>query len=269
MNTLRLPSFLAVARAAAGREWLSHRLNRFLYAHLVLVLAAGLLPLLTPGDALARGAAWWLLHAVLYAVSLSSLLLGLSSAHAEAEEFAWLLGQPVGVAPWLTGKAVALAAMVAGASLLLAAPAVFSGAASSELALTVFGAAGVSAICALVGLALGFWIRDSVRGLIAAMALWFLLLFGVDLLLLASAGAPFVQEHADLWVASLMASPLDAYRVTVLFAVERAAFSGINAEPLTVWWVAHAPAWLAALLGAWGAAAGAAAWLGASRRMEG
>src|SRR5690606_37001538 len=103
MNTCAIPSRITVVRAAAGRELLSHRLNRFLYAHLVLVAAAGLLPLFTPGDALARGAAWWLLHAVLYAVSLSALLLGLSSAHAESEEFAWLLGQPAGVGPWVAG----------------------------------------------------------------------------------------------------------------------------------------------------------------------
>ncbi|HEY0947513.1 MAG TPA: hypothetical protein VGD81_19680 [Opitutaceae bacterium] len=269
MNAVRLPSFFAVAGAAAGREWLSHRLNRFFYAHVALVSAAGLLPLLTPGEALVSGAAWWLLHAVLYALSLSSLLLGLSSAHAEAEEFAWLLGQPVGVAPWLAGKAAALAAMVAGASLLLAAPVVVAGGASSALALTVAGAAGVSATCALAGLALGFWIRDSVRGLMAALGLWFLLLFGVDLLLLATAGSPFAQQRPDLWVGSLMASPLDAYRVTVLFTVERAAFSGINAGALTTWWVGHAPAWLAALLGTWGAGSVAMAWLGASRRMEG
>ena len=44
-----------------------------------------------------------------------------------------------------------------------------------------------SIVCALAGLALGFWIRVSVRGLIAAVAAWFILLFGTDLLLLAIA----------------------------------------------------------------------------------
>lgn len=269
MNSRPLPSFLNVARAAASRECVSHRLNRFLHAHVLLVLTAGLLPLLTPGDALARGAAWWLLHAVLYAISLSSLLLGLSSAHAETEEFTWLLGQPAGITPWLAGKAAALTCLVAAASSLLVLPTWFAGGGSHELLLAAFGAAGVSAVCALVGLALGFWIRDSVRGLIAAIATWFVLLFGTDLLLLAVAGAPAMQDRPDLWTAALMANPLDAFRVTVLFAVERAAFSGLDAGRLTSWWVAHATTWLALVFLLWFAVSAGVAWLGARRRTDG
>jgi hypothetical protein len=269
MNTHTLPSFLGVAGAALQREWLSHRLNRFLYAHLALVLAAGALPLLTPGEALARGAAWWLLHAVLYAVSLSAFLLGLSSAHAESEEFVWLLGQPAGLGPWLGGKITALAMLAGCSSALLALPSTLLGGASPELTLATAGAAGVAVVCALTGLAMGFWIRDSVRGLIAAVAAWLVMLFGVDLLLLALAGAPFAQENPNLWVAPLMINPLDAYRVTVLFAVERAAFSGLNAGQLAGWWATHAPAWLGALTAAWSGIAVIAAWLGARRRIDG
>jgi len=268
MNTFDLPSRGGVASAALQREFLSHRLNRFLYAHLALVLMAGLLPLLTPDDALARGAAWWLLHAVLYAVSLSSLLLGLSSAHAESEEFVWLLGQPSGVGPWLGGKALALVVIAGTSSALLGLPSALLGGASPELALATAGAAGVSIVCALVGLALGFWIRDSVRGLIAAVAVWFILLFGTDFLLLALAGAPVAQANPDLWIAPLMLNPFDAYRITVLFAVERAAFSGLNAGRLAGWWSSHAPLWLATLTLLWSGLAMLVAWLGARRRID-
>lgn len=268
-NLRRLPSFYAVARVAAGREVLSHRLNRFLHAHVLLVVTAGLLPLLTPGDAMARGAAWWLLHAVLYAISLSALLLGLSSAHAEADEFTWLLGQPAGIEPWLAGKAVALTALVILAATLLSVPTMAAGGGSRDLWLATAGAAGVSAVCALGGLALGFWIRDSVRGLIAAVAVWFVLLFGTDLLLLATAGASSTQLHPDFWVAALMANPLDAYRVTVLFSVERAAFSGIDAGRLTSWWVEHAATWLLVVFVLWATGSAGAAWLGVRRRTDG
>ena len=269
MSTTRFPSFLTVARAAASRELLSHRLNRFLHAHVLLVLTAGLLPLLTPGEALARGAAWWLLHAVLYAVSLSALLLGLSSAHAEADEFTWLLGQPSGIGPWLAGKATALGALVIIAATLLGVPAWCAGAGSRELLIATAGAAGVSTVCAFAGLALGFWIRDSVRGLIAAIAAWFVLLFGTDLLLLALAGGTATQAHPDVWIAALMANPLDAFRVTVLFSVERAAFSGIDAGWLTGWWVSHAALWLAVIFTLWASASAGLAWLGARRRTDG
>lgn len=263
-----LPSRRVVAAAALRREWLSHRLNRFLYAHLVLVLASGLLPLLTPGDAFSRGAAWWLLHALLYAVSLSALLLGLSSAHAEADEFTWLLGQPRGIGPWLAGKALALLALAGGSTLLLGLPATVAGGLSRDLGLATLGAAGIAAVCAAAGLALGFWIRDSVRGLIAAVAAWFLIVFGLDLLQLATAGAPWAQNHPDIWVAGLMLNPLGAYRITVLFSVEHAAFSGLSADSLAGWWSSHAPMWLAIAVAGWTSLLGLIAWMGAGRRMD-
>lgn len=269
MTALFLPSRRSVACAALRREWLSHRLNRFLYAHLTLVLATGLLPLLTSGDEFARGAGWWLLHAVLYAVSLSALLLGLSSAHAEADEFVWLLGQPAGLGPWFGGKALALVMVAGGSSLLLGVPSALCGGASAALMLATAGAAGVAMVCALTGLAMGFWIRDSVRGLIAAVAAWFILLFGVDFLLIAVAGAPLIQSHPDAWIVPLMLNPFDAYRVTVLFTVEKAAFSGLNAGRLVSWWSTHALFWLAMLTLLWSGIASLAAWLGARRRIDG
>ncbi|HEX2862399.1 MAG TPA: hypothetical protein VHN79_12200 [Lacunisphaera sp.] len=269
MNMTSLPSFGRAAGAALRREWLSHRLNRFLHAHLTLVLVAGLLPLLTPDEGLARGAPWWLLHAVLYAVSLSSLLLGLSSAQAEAEEFVWLVGQPAGIGPWLAGKVCGLVALAGVSALLLGLPAALLGGESPELLLVTGGAAAVASLCALAGLTVGFWVRDSVRGLIAAIALWFLLLFGTDLLLLGNAGAAWVQHFPDAWVATLMLNPLDAYRVMVLFAVERAAFSGLHAGSLTGWWIGHAAPWLAVSTVAWSALACTASWLGARRRLDG
>jgi ABC-2 type transport system permease protein/Cu-processing system permease protein len=239
-----------------------------LHAHVTLVGVAAFLPLLTPGEAMSRGASWWLLHAVLYAISLSALLLGLSSAHAEADEFTWLLVQPAGLGPWLAGKVVALAMLVGSASALLVVPTLMAGAGSVALVLTGLGAAGLSIVCALAGLALGFWIRDGVRGLIAALALWFALLFGTDFVLLGTAGHPWTQAHPDLWVAPLMLNPLDAFRITILFVVQRAAFTGFVTGELTGWWIAHAGTWLLLVIVAWSAAATTLAWCGARRRTD-
>lgn len=268
VNTASVSFRATVGCAAMRREWLSHRLNRFLYAHVALVLVAGTLPLLTPGDALSRGAPWWLLHAVLYAVSLSALLLGLSSAQAEAEEFTWLLGQPAGPGPWLLGKACALAGLAGVSTLGIALPVLLAGGGSEGLAVVALGAAAVAVVMAMAGLVIGFWIRDAVRGLIAAVAVWFGLVFGTDLLLLAVAGAPWVQANPNVWVAGLMVNPLDAYRVTVLFAVEQAAFSGLAAGSLASWWTRHAPLWLGAITGAWTTIFVVIAWLGARRRID-
>lgn len=268
MNTANIPSRLGVFGASVQREWLSHRLNRFLYAHVLLVLASGSLPLLSPGEALGRGAPWWLMHAVLYAVSLSAVLFGLSSSQAEAEEMPWILGQPTGIGTWLAGKSAALVGIVALSTALLGLPAAIAGAGSPELVTTVAGASSVCVVCALLGFALGMWVRDPVRGLAAALGMWLALLFGVDLLLLAIAGSPWVQGNPDLWTLPLMASPLDAFRLTVLFEVEKAAFVGLQPARLAGTWAEHSALWLMTLTATWSTVALTAAWLGARRRLD-
>src|SRR5215207_6316268 len=106
----------ATIDAAFRREIAEHRLNRFLHVHLTLCAVVGLLPSFTP-DAAARSAPAWVLQAVLYCLSLSSLLLGLSAAQGDADEFPVLFTQPVGRATWLAGKSAALAAILAPASI--------------------------------------------------------------------------------------------------------------------------------------------------------
>ena len=55
------------------------------------------------------------------------------------------------------------------------------------------GRLGVHArACRRPGLAVGFWVLRSVRGLLTAMAVWFAMLFRTDLLLLAVSGAPWI-----------------------------------------------------------------------------
>ena len=185
----------AALAAASRRELAANRVNRFLHVHLALAAAAGLLPLFTPDDA-AAAAPLWVLHAVLYCLSLSALLLGLSSAHGEADEFALLFAQPAPRWAWLLGKALALTLVLAAAALLLVLPAAIMGGATPALAGLSAAAAGVTLALAALGLGVGFWVRDPVRGLLAALGVWFVLLFGTDLLLLAVAGAPWMHDRS-------------------------------------------------------------------------
>ena len=69
-----------------------------------------------------------------------------------------------------------------------------------------------------------------------------------------------------VWVGTLMLSPLDAYRVTLLFVLERAAFSGADLHPLTRWWLDNAVLWLTLCLAGWCAVIALAATAGASYR---
>ena len=188
---------LLILNAVPRREIAEHRLNRFLHVHLSLCAIAGLLPLFTP-DAAERSAAAWVLQSVLYCLSLSALLLGLSAAHGDAEEFPLLFTQPVDRSTWLAGKAAAIAALLWPASILLIAPAALTGGVTASLLFVGAAAAGVSISLAMLGLAIGFWVRDQVRGLLLALGVWFALLFGMDLLLLALAGWPWIHRHATI-----------------------------------------------------------------------
>jgi hypothetical protein len=258
----------AAFAAAFGRELAANRLNRFLHVHLTATLVAGLLPLFTPTET-AGAAPWWLLQAVLYGLSLSALLLGLNSAHGESDEFAMLFAQPAPRWAWLMGKAAGLAALLLPSALLLIVPAAIGGGVTESLLAIAAAAGGLTLALAALGLGLGFWVRDHVRGLLAALGVWFVLLFGTDLLLLAVAGAPWVQEHPALWVAPLMLNPLDALRITVLFSIEDAAPAGLDSGALVGWWISHGGLWLAMILTIWTSAGFLAGLAGARRSVDG
>jgi len=257
----------AAVAAACQRELAANRVNRFLHVHLALAASAGLLPLFTPDD-IASAAPLWVLHAVLYCLSLSALLLGLSSAHGEADEFALLFTQPAPRWAWLLGKAAGLSVVLIPASVLLVLPAAFGGGLTPGLAGLAAAASGITLALAALGLAVGFWVRDPVRSLLSALGIWFVLLFGTDLLLLALSGAPWLQERPALWVALLMANPLDALRITVIFDVEHAAFAGLDGGGLVAWWLAHGWAWLALVVALWTTAGFTTGLAGARRRVD-
>ena len=257
----------AAVTAACRRELAANRVNRFLHVHLVLAASAGLLPLFTPDD-VHSAAPLWVLHAVLYCLSLSALLLGLSSAHGEADEFALLFTQPAPRWAWLLGKAAGLSVVLIPASILLVLPAALGGGVTPALAGLAAAASGITLALAAIGLAVGFWVRDPVRSLLTALGTWFVLLFGTDLLLLALSGAPWLQERPALWVALLMANPLDALRITVIFDVERAAFAGLDGGGLVAWWLAHGWGWLALVVVLWTTAGFTTGLAGARRRLD-
>jgi len=255
--------------ATIGRECLSHRVNRFLHWHLGLLALAGIAAVLISPEDEARGVAWFILYAVLYVISLSAVLLGFSSAQAETDETPFLLTQPAGLGPWIAGKAVGLAIVVAPPAVLLIVPWWITGGWSAALGTLAVATAGLCVVLAIAGLAVGLWIRDPVRGLIGAVALWFFGLFATDLLLLLAAGSTWMHEHPAVWVAPLMANPFDALRVTVLLIVERSAFNTMGAGELVAWWTAHTGWWLTICLTSWTTIVWAAALAGAARWRRG
>ena len=95
-----------------------------------------------------------------------------------------------------------------------------------------------------------------------------MLLFGVDLLLLALSGRAVGAAAPDAWVLPLMLNPLSALRVTMLFALERTAPASIGTGALVGWWLSHGGLWLAGVLAAWAAATFGLGVAGARRRLD-
>lgn len=255
----------AIVGATLGREFLSYRINRFLQVHLALMLAVGLLALLAPPEAAAPGTAWWVFNSMAYVGSLSALLFGLSSAQAEVREFPLLFTQPLGTGEWVAGKALGLAAVMVPSASLLVLPTLIASGPSWALLGAAAAAAGVGVLLGWLGLGLGLWVREPVRGLITALGAWCVLLFAVDFGLLVLGGSDWVHQNRAPWIAVLMLSPLDAYRVCLLFTLERAAFVDSELHPLTRWWLAHPVLWLAVCLALWSGASLALAVRAANR----
>jgi hypothetical protein len=254
-----------IVAATLSREFLSYRINRFLHVHVGLMLVVGMLALLAPPEAAAPGTAWWVFNSVAYVGSLSALLFGLSSAQAEIREFPMLFTHPIGTSDWILGKALGLFSVVAPSAVLLVLPTLCVSGPSLPLLGAAAAAAGVGLLLAWLGLCLGLWIREPTRGLIAALGSWWVLLFAVDFGLILLGGASWVHASRAPWIAVLMLSPLDAYRVCLLFTLERSAFAASELHPLTRWWLAHPIAWFSVCLALWSGACLALAVRGANR----
>jgi ABC-2 type transport system permease protein/Cu-processing system permease protein len=231
------------------RELRAALLNRYLQVFSLLAIGAGLAAVATAESASAP--LFFLLQISLYFVSLFAILIGVSAARAEAEEWPILLTQPVARWVYATGKFMALAVTFSAIVALLFAPALlFAGVpgAAARLALETIG---IAAVFGSVGLCAGFFVCDRVQGLIVAVSAWILLLFGTDLAaLLAAQWAP-LQKVPDVWVALLMLNPLDAFRIQALFALEQIPPEAANKTPLANWWLTHADLWMAMLAALW------------------
>jgi len=195
---------------------------------------------------------FFLVQVTLYLVSLFALLVGVSAAQAEREEWPLLFAQPVGRSALVWGKfgtGWGVFAVVLG---LLFGPAVFYGEGALAALAGLYGAAlGIAAIFLALGLWVGFRMSDRVQALGLGVGLWIALLFGLDLFALMAAHWPVVQRRPDLWVAFLMGNPPDAFRIHALFSTDQIPAETADKTPLAAWWLARTGLWFAALASAW------------------
>jgi ABC-type transport system involved in multi-copper enzyme maturation permease subunit len=116
-----------------------------------------------------------------------------------------------------------------------------------------FNTLGLAAIFGSIGLCAGIVGHDRVQSLVLGVSTWLFFLFGVDLIALFAARWASFQAVPDLWVALLMANPLDAFRIQALFAMEQIPAEAANKTPLASYWLNHAELWFAIACIGWSA----------------
>lgn len=247
-----IATHLKPLRAILRREWRSALLNRTLQVFSVFALGGGLGAVLLAEDA--NSAVYLIFQMVLYVTPLFALLAGVASAHAEAEEWALLLTQPMPRWAPLFGKFIALSALFLVQIALLLTPALFIGASATTLAIIGWQSLLLTAVFGALGLCAGFLSSDRVRSLLAGVGAWLILLFGVDGIALFAALWPTLQRAPSAWLATLMLNPLDAFRIHMLFALEQVPLESVNKIPLAAWWLSHSGLWLSSLALGWIAA---------------
>lgn len=245
----RQPGKLCSVRAVLLREFRAASLNRYAQVFSLLALGGGVAAVTTSETA--GAAAFFLLQIALYLVSLFALLIGVSAARAEAEEWPILFAQPAPRWACVIGKLTALSAIFSAVLALLFAPGTLTEPAPGAIARLYANTLGLAAVFGSLGLCAGFLSRDRVQGLILGVSAWLFLLFGADLLALLAAQWATLQKFPDVWVAGLMLNPLDAFRIHALFAMEQIPAEAANKTPLASWWLTHTGLWLAILCAAW------------------
>ena len=240
---------LSSVRALFAREFRAALINRYFQVFCALGLMGGIAAAIFGEDA--NATAVFYVQIGIYFVSLFALLAGVGSAQAEREEWQLLFTQPLPRTACIAGKFCALLSMFGGILLLMFVPGLLAGSGIRALSSLYFETFLLAATFLAFGLAAGYFALDRAQGLIVAVSIWLLLLFGLDLVALFAARWSAIQNMPDLWVAMLMFNPLDSFRINALFALQQIPAEAANKTPLASWWIGHASVWFIAIAVMW------------------
>ena len=238
MHFARLPA--SVYRALIRREVITTFHNRFVQIFAVVAWAGSIAVAALSGRP--EAVPYGVLLLFLYLVPLFGLLVGVSAAHEERDERAFLWSQPVPRAAFVIGKTATLVAALALVLLLPLLPAAIVASSLGALVLLWGLGSALVAVSVSAGVAVGQYTATRARGLMAALVVWFGAFALYDTVALVGAGVEALQGWPALWVGLLLLNPVDAVRLAGLFGLENVPF----AAPGKAAWVAEMAAWLPA-----------------------
>ena len=247
MSLFALPS--ATYRAIARREVTTTLHNRFvqIFALVVWAGSVGVVVLSGRPEAVPFG----LLLLMLYVVPLFGLLIGVSAAHEERDERAFLWSQPVPRASLLLGKTATLVGALA--VVLLGTLGAGGVAGTPPGTLVLLWGLGVALVLVSVsaGVTVGQYTGGRARGLMAALVLWFGAFALYDALALVASEVAVLQDLPGLWVGALLLNPVDAVRLAGLFGLDNVPFSAPGKAAWLTDLLAWLPVWVAGLTVGW------------------
>lgn len=239
----------SVYHAVLRREATTTFHNRFVQIFAVIVLGGSI----AVGALSGRPSAipFGLLLLFLYVVPLFGLLIGVSAAHEEYDERAFLWSQPVPRAVYVLGKTVTLVGALAAVLLVALGAGAVAGAAAGTLALLWGLGVALVLVSVSAGVTVGQYTSGRARGLMMALALWFGAFALYDALALGLSGLDVMQELPVFWVGLLLVNPVDAVRLTGLFGLENVPFSVPGEAAWMAELVTWLPTWVALLTVVW------------------
>lgn len=247
MSLTQFPS--SVYRALLRREVTTTFHNRFVQIFALIIVGGSI----AVGVLSGRPAAvpFGLLLLFLYVVPLFGLLIGVSAAHEEHDERAFLWSQPVPRAVYVLGKAVTLVAVLGAVLLLGLVPAVVIGASAAAVGLLWGLGVALVLVSVSAGITVGQYTRSRARGLMGGLVLWFGVFALYDAFALLLSGLEPMQSVPAFWVTLLLLNPVDAVRLTGLFGLENVPFSAPGEAAWMAELTAWLPAWVAVLTVGW------------------
>ena len=247
MTLTQLPR--SVYRAVLRREAATTFHNRFVQIFAAIVVGGSIAVGALSGrpEAIPFG----LLLLFLYVVPLFGLLIGVSAAHEEHDERAFLWSQPVPRAVYVLGKTTTLVGALALVLLVALVAAAVGGASVGTLALLWGLGVALVLVSVSAGVSVGQYTTNRARGLMMALVLWFGAFALYDALALALSGLAVMQSLPLFWVGLLLLNPVDAVRLTGLFGLENVPFAAPGEAAWMAELTAWLPAWVAVLAVGW------------------
>lgn len=240
-------------QALLVREWAALCASRVVWLFAVACILAGFG--VTLGADEARSAVWMALPLVLYLVPLLGLLAGVAAALGDLEEAAMLVPRAPGPLARAFVKWPLWSGLIALAALAWLAPAALRSGEADKLLQLWLMTAGEAAIFVALGLAVGRLARGQVTAYLAALLFGFLFVAGAGVLGWVAARSDFFQDNPQLWTLGLMAHPVEALRVGLMFSLDTLPVDAERLPGIARWWLSHSGLWYAVLVLVWSASA--------------